>query len=329
MADPSSRRIARDPLAEAADWFARHDAGPLTQDEERAFQSWLGESAENRDAYGQVESTWAAFDEVPARVVPARGSSMPKRPGVKPPTRASKRRPLAVLALAASLIAAAVLAPDLLLRIQADAMTGVGEVRELPLPDGSRAILNTDTAIAVDFGPERRKVTLLKGEAEFVVETDADRPFRVTAEGGTATALGTTFAVRDIGDGARVTVAEGRVSVTYGDPPSAPATLLKARQSVAYSAEQGIGAVLSIDPFAASAWRRGKLIFEDRPLAEVIDELNRYHVGTIQILDAALGRRLVNGVFPLQAPLEAVDALETSLGIKSTRIGDFLIILHS
>ena len=190
-------------MAEAADWFARQDAGPLTAEERQAFQAWLGESADNRDAYAQIEGTWTAFDEVPARDVPASDLSMPAGTPDMRPARPSKRRPLAALAIAASLMAAAVLAPDLMLRVQADAMTAVGEVRELPLPDGSLAILNTDTAIAVDFGPEGRRVTLLKGEAEFIVEADADRPFSVAAEGGRATALGTTFAVRDIGDGAR------------------------------------------------------------------------------------------------------------------------------
>ena len=331
MADPSPEsRTPRDPVAEAADWFALHDAGTLTPEEQLAFQSWLSESAENRDAYAQIEGAWAAFDEVRADDVPAGGSSsrlMRRRAAQR--AFAPRRRRLGVLALAASLVVLAVLAPELMMRLQADAMTAVGEVRELPLPDGSLAVLDTNTAIAIDFRQDGRRVTLLKGRAEFVAATDVDRPFSVSAEGGTATALGTVFAVQNVGQGARVMVTEGRVSVVYGDARSAPERLVTAGQSVDYAAGQGIGEVASVDAFAASAWRHGRLIFENRPLAQVIEELNRYHLGTIRILDAAIGRRLVSGTFPLREPLRAVDALEASLGIKSTRIGDFLVILHS
>ena len=80
-------------------------------------------------------------------------------------------------------------------RLLADYSTGPGGQRTVALPDGSVAILNTDSAIDVDYGRERRMVKLLYGEAHFEVAKDAQRPFQVLAVGGRTTAVGTAFAV--------------------------------------------------------------------------------------------------------------------------------------
>ena len=73
---------------------------------------------------------------------------------------------------------------------------------------------------------------------------------------------------------------------------------------------------------------RGKLIFVDRPLGDVIDELNRYHRGRLQIIDPAIRSHRVSGVFSTGDPLAVVDALEASLGLHSTRLTRYLVLLH-
>jgi len=105
------------------------------------------------------------------------------------------------------------------------------------------------------------------------------------------------------------------------------AAVLKAAQQVSYGA-QGLGPVEKADLAAAAAWRRGKLAFVDVPLGEVIAELDRYHPGAIRVLDAALSGKKVSGVFDARDPLKAVEALENSLGLTSTRLSDYLILVH-
>jgi transmembrane sensor len=215
---------------------------------------------------------------------------------------------------------------DLPMRLQADAYTATGETRTVALDDGSSVILNTASAIAVDYSRSVRRVRLLRGEAVFTVAKDASRPFLVDADGGEARALGTAFAVRRNDGGATVTVIESRVGVSYPRGIS-PGVELSPGEAVRYSTA-GLGRVRAVDADTETAWRRGKLIFVDRPLGSVVAELNRYHSGRIQITDDSIGGHLVSGVFDTGDSVRALDAIESSLGLHSTRVTNYLILLH-
>jgi transmembrane sensor len=186
--------------------------------------------------------------------------------------------------------------------------------------------LNTASAIAVDYSRERRRIRLLRGEAVFTVARDAARPFVVAAASGEAVARGTVFAVRKDDEAATVTVLESHVGVSY---PAAGRTAveLSPGEALDYS-RRGLGPVRAVDADAATAWRRGKLIFVDRPLGEVIAELNRYHSGRIQIIDGSIGSHPVSGVFDTGNPLQALEVIEQTLGLHSTRLSSLLILLH-
>lgn len=178
----------------------------------------------------------------------------------------------------------------------------------MTLDDGSSVALNTASAIAVDYSRERRRIRLLRGEAVFTVARDAARPFVVAAASGEAVARGTVFAVRKDDEAATVTVLESHVGVSY---PAAGRTAveLSPGEALDYS-RRGLGPVRAVDADAATAWRRGKLIFVDRPLGEVIAELNRYHSGRIQIIDGSISSHPVSGVFDTGNPLQALEVIE-------------------
>lgn len=296
-------------LEEAVDWFVRRDAGPFSEAEERSFEAWLAADPAHGAAYREIERIWSDAERLPVTA---------------PPRPQSRFRQGAAMAVAASLLLLVLVGLDVPTRLQADARSGVGETKTVTLPDGSTAMLNTASAIAVDYTADERRVRLLSGEAAFTVARDAGRPFRVEASGGLSTALGTVFLVRALDDGATVTVLESRVAVALAGGKA----VLAPNQRVSYAADRGLGPVESVDARAAMAWRRGKLIFADRRLGEVIEELNRYHLGEIRILDPALAERKVSGVFETRDPVAAVDALESSLGLRSTRLSDLLILLH-
>lgn len=317
----SSRETLPKPMLDAAaDWFVRRDAGDVSAADERAFERWLATDPRHGAAYAEIERTWTAFDAVPPALVPRVGA----RASVVGPRRV--RRWAAAVAVAASMLIAAVLGTDVPTRLQSDAFTATGESETVRLPDGSTAVLNTASAIAFDFTGKERRVRLLKGEAAFDVAKDPDRPFRVTAADGTATALGTVFSVRRFDDAAvAVSVTEGRVSVVYGADGNE--AVLTANQRVAYGSG-GLGDVSRLAPGTVDAWRRGKLVFEARPLGDVIGELNRYHAGAIRIIDPSVAARPVSGVFETGDPVAVVDALEASLGLSSLRLTDRLVLIY-
>ncbi|WP_222877196.1 FecR family protein [Terrihabitans soli] len=304
-------RASQSALEEAAEWFFRQDGKSLPESERALFETWLA-IPENRSAWAEIGRTWQearGLDYAAGRAVP----------GISAPVR--------WMAIAASLVLAllgAGYAFDLPMRLRADIYTATGEFRSVTLPDGSIAQINTGSALALHFSPKERIVRLLKGEAVFTVAHDGSRPFMVQTDGDTATALGTVFAVRETGEGAVVTVLESRVAVAFAD--GGPRRELAPGQQVRPLG--GGHEITNIDADAATAWRRGKLIFADRPLGSVVEELNRYHMGRIQIVDPALNSRRVSGVFDTSDPLAVVAALEASLQLSSTRIGSMLVLLH-
>src|SRR3546814_20325352 len=50
------------------------------------------------------------------------------------------------------------------------------------------------------------------------------------------------------------------------------------------------------------SWRRGRLMIEDVPLSEGIDQLRRYYSGAIVLTSSELGDRRVTGVFDVDDP---------------------------
>lgn len=314
-------------LDEAAEWYVRRDTGAFDVGEEACFLAWLAKPT-NRAAYEEIAGTW---DDLGRISRPALSIGSPRDGGAgaalrRQPPRSPIRR-WALAAAAAGIVAVAGgYAFDLPMRLEADAMTATGEARTVTLDDGSSIALNTASAIAVDYSRERRRIRLLRGEAVFTVAKDAARPFVVAAASGEAVARGTVFAVRKEDETATVTVLESRVGVSY--PATGRTSVeLSAGEAVDYS-RRGLGELRAVDADAATAWRRGKLIFVDRPLGEVIAELNRYHSGRIQIIDEAIGTHPVSGVFDTKNPLQALNVIEQTLGLNSTRLSSLLILLH-
>ncbi|MBR0956586.1 FecR family protein [Bradyrhizobium japonicum] len=315
-------------LDEAAEWYVRQDAGVLDAGEQARFRAWLMQPA-NRAAYEKVAGTWDDLGRIPR---PGLSTGLPQQGDVRTvplrrhPSRTSRPRRWALAAAAVVVAVTAGYALDLPMRLEADAMTATGEARIVTLDDGSSVALNTASAIAVDYSRERRRIRLLRGEAVFTVAKDAARPFVVAAASGEAVARGTVFAVRKDDEAATVTVLESHVGVSY---PAAGRTAVELApgEALDYS-RRGLGVVRAVDADAATAWRRGKLIFVDRPLGEVIAELNRYHSGRIQIIDGSIGSHPVSGVFDTKNPLQALEVIEQTLGLHSTRLSSLLILLH-
>lgn len=305
-------------VRQAADrWWVRQDSGDLSEHERAAFESWLNESEAHRKAFARLTTLWSEFDALRPRYADSRNPVSGAAP--------RRSRPRAWALAASTVIAAAGLSLAL---SRSDYSAPIGEIRTVNLADGSRVTLASGSRLNIDYTTQQRRLELLDGEAWFEVAHDPARPFSVQAGRGTATALGTVYDVRKQGDRVRVTVSESRVAISHAGAPPSARVIVGAGQQSAYSDTAGPSLPVSIDLDAASAWRRGRLVFENRPLGEVVEELNRYHPGLIAITDDTVRNRAVSGVFRIDHPGDIVATLEQSLGIKSTRITDYLTLLH-
>lgn len=307
--------------AEATDWLIalqeRPDDGPLR----RRFESWRAECAANAAAWAATERFSALYLlTVPAHEDLWRPEAMP------PPARRRPWRPAAGLpglALAACL--ALLLLPDLMLRLQADHRTATGETAAITLDDGSTVHMAPDSAVTLALDGAARRVRLLAGEAFFEVAPDAARPFVVAAGDVTATVVGTAFDVRLGTDGTDVAVRQGivRVDDTATSPPAT--ARLQAGDWIRVAA--GHTRRGHAPPAQVAGWLDGQLIARDRPVAEVVDDLRRYHAGIIVIADSALGRRPVTGVFDLNDPEAALRAVAAAHGAAVHRLSPWMLVL--
>ena len=153
----------------------------------------------------------------------------------------------------------------------------------MTLEDGSRVQLDSKSSIKAQYALSERRLALLEGEAWFEVAPDPARPFIVEAGGGTVTALGTAFDVAVEKSGTRVTVTEHRVTIASNGQS---VVVDQGRQSV-FGRDTGVQAPSTVDAESATAWRRGKLIMEKRPLYEVLSAIGRYHHGFISCIGSS------------------------------------------
>ncbi len=329
-------------LEQAAFWFARQENNALNDADKLIFDDWLAASERHRAVYHEVSGVWqeTALLERPvlhnaARPLTVRETAAQNRNTGRQTGRASGQqagafsfmRPLTAavgfmlcFALGGSYIY------DVPTRIKADAYTATGQSKYVSLPDGSTAELNTSSAIEILYTPQERAIRLLKGEALFTVAPDKTRPFRILTREGGVTALGTIYAVKQDKNSTDVTVLESKVQIT-GNGDDAPQAVLHANEQASFTGT-AVSEIHAVDSDTETAWRRGKLIVNDRPLEEVIAELNRYHPGTIRITDSTIGRLRISGVFETRETANAVKDLENALHIRSTRLSDYIILLH-
>lgn len=299
-----------DPSATALAWWVKCDAGPLSADDRLALDAWLAADPAHRAAFdeaahlfGEVQELWtgrrAGAEKWPVRIAP-------------------------LAALLAASLAAFVFFDELALRFRADVLTGTGEIRVVELADGSRAHLSARSALAIHYRAGERRLALLAGEAYFEAAPDSARPFVVEAAGATVTALGTAFDIT-LEDKARaeVAVAEHRVAVTSDNAR----TIVDEGRQIHFGAGAPTTEPAPVDLFRVGGWRRGRLVFEDEPLADVLATLGRYHHGFLFAAPSVRGL-LVTGSFEAANPIGAASALEAALGVKTLSISNYLIYIY-
>jgi transmembrane sensor len=302
------------PRVAAVDWWVRKKAGALSQEEKAAFETWLSSDPANAAAFEDISGMCDYVESLaPQRLA-------------KRPMRASKRLLwVGAAALAVASLALFISFDEISLAMRSDIYAGVGDAKTVTLEDGSRVQIDAKSAIALHYTAGERRLALLQGEAWFEVAPDKARPFVVEAAGGTATALGTAFDVALVDKGeARVTVTEHRVEVSSGGGK----VIVEEGAQSAFALNQVVRPPELVDVKRATAWRRGKLIFENRPLNEVLAALGRYHHGYLYCLEAATCARRVTGVFDAGDPLQALREIEAFLGLRAIYVTNYLIFLH-
>ncbi|WP_411835697.1 FecR family protein [Pseudomonas chlororaphis subsp. aurantiaca] len=278
---------------EAALWFVRLQEPAISAEERQRFDAWLAQHEAHRDEYQLLHTLWAATDLVPKARLQALCAT---------PNPSIRRRPLLRYAVAASVLAVAVglglfsgLNPPA--GYSAEFVTALGERRHVALPDGSQVDLNSRSRLRVRYEQGQRSVELSEGEAMFSVEHDSSRPFVVAAGPGKVTVTGTRFDVRRDASQTRVAVEQGTVKVQGRDAADSDFVNLTAGLGTAVDAQGKVAAAYAVDPQALTAWRSGKLVFNNASLSEVAAEVSRYREQPLRVGSEAVGRLRLTSVF--------------------------------
>ncbi len=305
---------------EAVAWVIRLQNSRVTQEERRAFEAWQAQSPRHILIYRMVSRVWDSPELTAAASVVA--GAGPSRLESKPTF--SLRWPV----LAAACLVFVVLLVDhfdVSILWQADYHTGSGERRTVELPDRSIATLNTQTALALSYDATVRRIRLLKGEVFLNVRHDAERPFFVESTDTTVRAVGTTFVVRADPEGNRITVLEGAVEVESKGKTDAPVAVTAGSQIQAEP--HHLGRPQAIDVVTASSWMRGRLVVQNVPFTQVIGELQRYHPGSIVLLNQQVGQIKITGTYNVDDPVGALAVLVKTVPVSTISLADRLVIL--
>lgn len=242
------------------------------------------------------------------------------RQGLRP--IAPRRRLPWLLASAAAVVLVVAAAPHALLLARSD-LRSSDAPRVVQLEDGSTAVLDAGTALAVEFDGQRRHLRLLRGQAWFQVVHE-QRPFQVEAGGGQIRDIGTAFSV-SMRDTTVVTqVSEGVVDVRPGD---GSVQRLHAGQARVFRDGRWLRPVQLEDLETMAPWRRGEVVIDDQPAAQAIADLARYRRAPVWVLGGQGADVRVSGLFHLQQPEAAIDAVAAQAGLRVQRLpGGALVV---
>lgn len=310
-------------------WVRQVAAGKMTHADGMALKRWCAENQAHAAAFFAARQRWQLLGQASELVLARNPTAM--QADIAKPARASSpaRRAFLGGAVCATAATAAVVVfnPPLglwpsLAEWNADYRTAVGEQRKLALTDNINVELNTRTSIAVKTGQAGISgIDLITGEAAVDI-LNANEIFVVAAGAGRTSTQNARFEVKSGLNGVCVTCLQGRVQVTH----TAGRVILAAREQLVYD-DKTLGNIASIDPASVSAWREGSLRFSETPLADVVEEINRYRPGRVVLLDKKMATKAVTGRFRIDALDKALAQIQRSLGLQIRNLPGGMVLL--
>jgi transmembrane sensor len=326
MTGHDDRRTEREALRrQAIAWLAHLSSGETTAADAEALKRWCGESPAHAAAFAEANLLWSVLGPA-ARNVAARtlaGKTAPLRK-----TMARRAFFGASAAAAAAGVGCLMVRPPLDLwpsvsELAAQYRTATGERRQLATGGGGAVDMNTRTSLDIGTAPGGvDRIDLIAGEAVVTTGADRARPVVVVAGTGRSSATDAKFDVRFDGVSVCVTCLDGSVDVEHRGTRA----VVREKQQVAYDSD-GLGQVITVDPAIVTSWQAGVLIFRRESLARAVEEINRYRRGRIVIVDASLGRKLIDASFRLDRMEDVVPQIERVFGASARTLPGGIVLL--
>lgn len=326
---PESSGIPESAVQRALEWQVTFWSGEVTARERAAFDRWLAQDADHARAWSEVQRMG---QRVRSLTGPVEGEALRAADAARSAsTRRTLLRTVGLLATAGVAAYAARNTPPIQSML-AEHRTGRGERRDLVLPDGTRLVLNTDSAIDLRFTTQARDLLLRAGEVFIATAPDprsasglASRPFTLHTRHGAVQAIGTRFTVR-LSDGrSMVSVDEGAVQVQPRLAATEPFRLEAGQR--AWFSPTAVESPAASTP-GDSAWTRGQLVAERMRLRDFLAELGRYRRGLLRC-DPAVQDLVVSGVYPLDDTDLALSTLAHALPVRIDSVTRYWVTVRA
>lgn len=209
--------------------------------------------------------------------------------------------------------------------VMCQATTARGEIREIVLSDGTKAILNSESVLVYPETFGRQRSVFLSGEASFDVTSDDKHPFFVKTTDVTIKVHGTRFNIDAYYDDSSVsaTLLRGVITAWPEKEPDRTYTL-EPNQCFLFEKSSGKVSVSPVNALESVAWEQNNLCFRSESIQSVIRTLERcYNVDIILMTDrydkAILTASFIHG--------ETLDELMDAIcmivpGMRYTRDGE-------
>ncbi len=324
----SVEEVLSDELFQA--WYLKSDAGKAT-----AWEQWLKQHPSQQQLVNEAVACMQAIiikeHDIPAAQVEASSQrlmdslSNASTPVIEMNT--ARRRNWWWSAAAAVLLVVAGTYLWTSLNGQSSIKTAYGQVTQKNLPDGSEVVLNANSSISYSSGwtEGKEREVWINGEAFFHVKKTANKSrFIVHTNQMDVIVTGTQFNVVSRSDKSSVMLTEGSVFIRTKDGKETrlvPGDFVELLHSQLEKKAVKEETVL--------AWKDKKIVFDNTPLYEVVQQIKDHYGEEVVISDDTLAHKVITGMMPNDNLDVLLKSLEATLECTVIRKDGRIIIANS
>lgn len=208
--------------------------------------------------------------------------------------------------------------------VQRTYMVNDGVKGSVMLPDSTIVCLNSGSVLEISDSFESCRSVTLKGEGYFEVKADKSNPFYInTPKGVKIMVTGTEFNLccyEDQND-VKLSLVRGSVEVISGEN-----TIYRVSENEDIRITDGKIMKSAAKVEDAAAWTKGKLLFDDTPMKDVIIRLERWYGVDISVEDIRIYNSSFTGEFSGESLVQVLELLSITSDIEYNIKGNTVIL---
>jgi len=194
-----------------------------------------------------------------------------------------------------------------------------GTRSQVVLPDGSKVWLNAESTIkfSIPFQEESRDIDL-QGEAFFDVAKNPEQPFIVQSGNVKVKVLGTRFNYKAFAEDKNIEVVleEGQVALSLKRNSGTQEAIMHPGDRAVIEKESGKATIGNENINKYIAWHSGKLVFDNTPMSEVAQLLERWYGIEVTVQDPEIMNYRFTTTFENESLFQVIELLGLSSPIR-------------